>query len=89
MFQQLAALQPRPACTQGHTASAWRFLQQSGLPNAHAVSIATTTHSRLFAHRMKYLTKLQTSAIFFWRVVSVEAVTLDLLDCKLSVSLWT
>lgn len=47
-----------------------------------------TVHLRLLAHRMKYLIKLHISAIFFCRVVSVDAVTLDLLDCMLSVSLW-
>lgn len=45
-------------------------------------------HLRLLAQRMKNLIKLHISAIFFCRVVSVDAVTLDLLDCMPSVSLW-
>lgn len=44
---------------------------------------------RLLAQRMKYLIRLHISAIFFCRVASVVAVTLDLLDCMLSVSFWT
>lgn len=43
-------------------------------------------NSRLFAQRIKYLTRLHISAIFFCRVVEVM---LALLDCALSVSFWT
>lgn len=42
--------------------------------------------SRLFAQRIKYLTRLHISAIFFCRVVMVM---LALLDCALSVSFCT
>lgn len=42
--------------------------------------------SRLLAQRMKYLTRLHISAIFFCRVAMV---VLALLDCTLSVSFWT
>lgn len=65
VFQQLAALQTWPACTESESDCFCGQPEVFCTSEAHLVSIVTTVHSRLLAHRMKYLIKLHISAIFF------------------------